>query len=901
MNQDQPIYSLIKEDLIRRFGTAEKGLTEDEASLRLAEYGFNKLSEKKQVSGLAIFFSQFKSILVLILIAAAVLTFAVYLFGGQERSDLIESCLILAIVLLMATLGFIQEYRAEQAIEALKKLLAYKAKVLREGKEHLIDTAYLVPGDVVILEEGLRVPADIRLVQVAALQTNEASLTGESSSVVKQAEPISGLLEIADQNNMVFSGTVVVSGRGVGVVVATGDNTEIGNIAELVATARKEEAPIQKRLDKLGKILGLGTIVVSAFVFIFIVFFAQGYSDLSLNQRLLHSFIAAVALAVAAIPEGLPAVVTISLAFGTSRMLKRKTLVRRLASMETLGSVDVICTDKTGTLTTGDMTVLQIYFDGSVYNLSGVGHALSGDFLLGKEKVDPRGLALILKSGLACNNAVFDSESGKIIGDPTQVALIVSAFKGGVKEPGQRVHEIPFSSERKIASVVVEENGNKVVYTTGAPEVVLAKCSSIIKDGVASPLEEEDKRKILKTNHTMASSALRVLGFAYKEMPNIENDRIEQGLTFLGLQAMSDPPREKVKELITIVKESGIRVIMITGDHLATAKAVASDIGLGGQAVTGAELDAMQKSDFTERVEEIDIYARVNPEHKLRIIEALKSHGHLVAMTGDGVNDAPALKRADIGISMGITGTDVAKEASDIVLLDDHFGTIVAAIEEGRGIFDNIRKFVDYLISCNVGEVLVVFFGLLIFKDIPLTAVMLLWINIITDGLPAVALGLDPVEKGILRYSPKKFQGQIIDRRVWAEIAIFSILLTIATLVLFFLNWPEGLAMARASVFMAIIVFEIVRIANIRGRYNISWNQNIWLLGAIGLSILFQMAIVYLPPFSSLFGVSPIHLLDWVYIIIVSAVLFFILKLTDQILDHFSAFASIKPINKRSV
>ena len=894
MNQDRPIYSLTKEDLFRRFGTGEKGLTEEEATRRLAKYGFNKLSEKRQVSPLAIFFSQFKSILVLVLIAAALITFAVFLFGGHEKSDLIESCLILAIVFLMATLGFIQEYRAERAIEALKKLLAYKAKVVREGKERFIDTSFLVPGDVVTLEEGLRVPADIRLIQVADLQTNEASLTGDSSSVAKQAEPIIGSLEIADQNNMVFSGTGVVSGKGVGIVVATGDNTELGNIAKFVAAAKKEETPIQKRLDKLGKVLGLGTIVISALVFIFIVFFAQGYSHLSLGQRLLHSFIASVALAVAAIPEGLPAVVTISLAFGTSRMLKRKTLVRRLASMETLGSVDVICTDKTGTLTTGDMTVQQIYFDGAVYNLSGVGQTLSGDFSLGQKKVDPKKLALILKSGLACSNAVFDSASGKITGDPTQVALIVSAAKGGVKEVGQRIYEIPFSSERKIASVIIKENGTKVVYTAGAPEVVLAKCSSVVTDGTSSPLEEEDKRRILKINHTMASKALRVLGFAYRKIENIEKDKIEQDLTFIGLQAMSDPPREKVGELIKAVAESGIRVIMTTGDYLATAKAVASEIGIGGEAITGVELETLSKEEFEKKVEAINIYARVNPEHKLRIIEALKSRGHLVAMTGDGVNDAPALKRADIGVAMGITGTDVAKEASDIVLLDDQFGTIVAAIEEGRGIFDNIRKFVDYLISCNVGEVLVVFFGLLIFKDIPLTAVMLLWINIITDGLPAIALGLDPAEKGILRYSPKKFQGQIIDRRTWAEIAIFSILLTVSTLVLFFLNWSEGLAMARASVFMAIVVFEILRIANIRGSYNISWHQNIWLLGAIGLSILFQMAIVYIPPFSSLFGVSPIHLLDWVYIVIVSIALFLIFKLADRILDRLPAFASVE-------
>lgn len=891
MNKSLALYTLKTEALFDRFATRQTGLSGPEAKARLEKYGPNKLSERGKASPFEIYSNQFKSILVLILIAAATLTYAVYFFGEKDLSNLIEGSLILAIVLMMTALGFIQEYRAERAIEALKKLLAYKAKVVRDGQEREIDTAFLVPGDLVVLEEGVRVPADIRLTHVAALRTNEASLTGESISVAKEAQPLSGTLEVADQKNMAFSGTNVVTGRGMGIVVATGDATEIGKIAEFVATARKEETPIQKRLDKLGKLLGWGTIAISAVVFIFIVFFAQGYTTLSLGQRLLHSFIAAVALAVAAIPEGLPAVVTISLAFGTGRMLKRKTLVRSLASVETLGSVDVICTDKTGTLTTGDMTVLQIYFAGSIYTLTGVGHNLSGEFLLGKEKIDPARLNLILKSGLACNNAVFDKESGKIIGDPTQVALIVSAYKGSLKETGSRIYEIPFSSERKIMTVVVEENGNRLVYTAGAPEVVLSKCSSLIGDNKVLPIKEEDKKRISEINEGMASNALRVLGFAYKEVPKIEKDKIEQDLTFIGLQAMSDPPREGVKELIAAVKKSGIRVIMITGDHFATAQAVASDIGIGGEAVTGAELDAMSEDGFIKEVEEIDIYARVNPEHKLRIVEALKAHNHLVAMTGDGVNDAPALKRADIGVAMGIAGTDVAKEASDIVLLDDQFGTIVAAIEEGRGIFDNIRKFVDYLISCNVGEVLVVFFGLLIFKDIPLTAVMLLWINVITDGLPAVAIGLDPAEKGILRYSPKKFQGQIIDRRVWVEIAFFGLALTVATLGIFFLNLPQGLNEARAAAFMAIIIFELLRIANIRSGYKIPLKENLWLLVAIASSIILQMAIVYIPFLSLLFGVSPIHLFDWLYITVVSVILFFVFKLVDRILDRFPALA----------
>ena len=885
MNHDQPLYSLTKEGLFRRLGTGEKGLTQDEAKLRLTRWGVNKLSEKKKISPLAILFNQFKSILILILLAAAVFTYVVYFFGGRASADLVEGSLILAIILLMGILGFFQEYRAERAIAALKKLLAFRATVIRGGKQKEIDTSLLVPGDLVILEEGIKIPADIRLTEALNLHSNESSLTGESVPVQKISTPLDGSLPIADQRNMVFSSTVVTRGRGLGVVVETGDSTQIGKIATFVAETKKEETPIQKRLAHLGQILGWGTIAVSAFVFIFIVFFATGFSHLSLLQRVLQSFIAAVALAVAAIPEGLPAVVTISLAFGTQRILKRNALVRQLSSVETLGSVDVICADKTGTLTAGEMTVREIYYDGATYTVSGVGHNLAGDFFLSGKKIEPSPLSLILKAGLACNNARFE-KAGEISGDPTEEALIVSAYKAAVKTVGKRIHEVPFSSERKMMSVVVEEEGKKIVYTKGAPEVVLARCTKLIKGGKAVPLNEVDKKEILEKNAAMAAAALRVLGFAYKEAEALDQNSLESNLAFIGLQAMMDSPRDEVKGLITQCVKSGIRVVMTTGDHLATAKAVASEIGIGGEAITGAELESLSEEEFEKKVEAINVYARVNPEHKLRIVEGLKKRGHLVAMSGDGVNDAPALKRADIGVAMGITGTDVAKEASDMVLLDDQFATIVAAVEEGRGIFDNIRKFVNYLLSCNVGEVLVVFFALLIFKDLPLTAVMLLWINVITDGLPAVALGLDPAEKGVLRASPKKFQEQIINQRVYLEIAIFGLALTVASLGIFALNLPEGLNEARAAVFMAIVIFELVRLVNIRSGYNLAWSANIWLPVAVAGSLALQIAIVYIPPLSSLFGVSPIDLSDWLYIIIGSVVLFLVLKLISKSLDR---------------
>lgn len=888
------VYSKTKEEVFNLFKTSSKGLSAKEAALRLEQYGLNKLSEKQKISAFEIYLSQFKSLLISILIVAAFFTYLIYFLGGKEQTNFIEGTLILAIVFLITVLGFTQEYRAERAIEALKKLLAFRVNVIRDGTEQEIDTINLVPGDLVVLEEGTKVTADIRLIESFSLHVNESSLTGESIPVAKIVDAVALSPQIADQANMVFSSTIITKGRGKGIVVKTGDDTEIGKIARFVAETRKEETPIQKRLDNLGKVLGYGIIVISIFVFLFIVFISTEYSHLTFFERILDSFIAAVALAVAAIPEGLPAVVTISLASGTQRMLKRKSLVRKLASIETLGSIDTICADKTGTLTTGEMAVRKIYFDGKIFDLKEENHNHQGNFLINKEPVPPESLDLILRAGAFCNNATEDLDK-KIIGDPTETALLVSALKGGIKSVGTRLFEVPFSSERKMMSVVVEEKGKKIVYTKGAPEVILEKCSKFIHEGNVAPLNSAEKTKILSENETLTTSAFRVLGFAYKEIDQIDEANLENDLIFLGFQAMMDPPREDVKTLLNNCQESGIRIIMITGDNLNTAKAVAKEIGIVGGAISGNEFADMKEAEFSKKVNEINIYARVNPADKFKIVESLKNHGHIVAMTGDGVNDAPALKKADIGVAMGVTGTDVAKEASDMVMLDEQFSTIVAAIEEGRGIFDNIRKFVDYLLSCNIGEVFVVFIGLLLFKDLPLTAVMLLWINVITDGLPAIALGLDPAEKGIMRFSPKKFQGEIINKRVWAEIVIFGVILTVACLGLFYLNLQEGsLSEARAAVFMGIIIFELIRLVNIRSTYNIPWFSNIWLPIAILFSIVLQIAIVYVPSFASWFAVSPIDLFDWLYIIIIGSLVFFALKLTDRLLDKIPEFSTSK-------
>jgi Ca2+-transporting ATPase len=875
-------YNLSPAEVVNQLQTNEKGLSDAQVIQRLQIYGPNRLTAKKKVSALALYIEQFKNTLTLILIGSAFLILFIYYFGEKEQSDLIEAGLILAIVLMITILGFIQEFKAEKAIESLKKLLAFKAKVKRNNQEKEIDVSELVPGDIVIIEEGLKVPADMRLIQVANLNVNESSLTGESVPVNKIADEISGPKQIADQKNMLFSGTAVTSGRGLGVVIQTGDKTEIGKIARDVAQTEDEETPIQKRLDEIGKMIGYIILGICAVVFIFIVFFAKEFAAQPLLQRIIHSFIAAVALAVAAIPEGLPAVVTISLALGTQRMLKKNALVRKLNSVETLGSTNVICSDKTGTLTKGEMTIKKIYFEGNLYDVSGTGYETIGEFSLENKHIDKIPFAQLLQAGVYCNNAKLQAD-GTVLGDPTEASLLVVAQKTGkIIEPAERIKEIPFSSERKMMSVVIKQKESYLVYTKGAPEIILKHCK------IRSKAEKE---KILQVNQDLSEQALRNLAFAYKiispsEYKQQNDTQLEQGLTFLGIQAMIDPPRKEVKPLIDECVKSGIRVIMITGDHKATAQAVAREIDIIGEALTGEDLDQMTDQEFEKTVENISIYARVNPGTKMRIVEALKKKGHIVAMTGDGVNDAPALKKADIGIAMGITGTDVAKEAADMVLLDDKFSTIISAIEEGRGIFHNIRKFVAYLLSCNIAEVIVVFLGVMFIQKLLLTAIMLLWINVVTDGIPAIALGLDPAEKNIMHYHPKLFQTQIISKKLWFEMISSGILLTGVVLALFLLNLTHGLQVAQGAAFSAIVIFELVNLYIIRSSYNISFFSNRWLFISILVTILLQVIIVYTPILDNLFEIIPADINDWLYIITASVWLWLAMKLIKLFINR---------------
>lgn len=883
-------YSQSIETLFKTLNTRESGLTEDEAKKRLGQYGLNQLAPKKRPSILSFYLKQFKNTLTLILLTSSFLILFIYLFGGRDSSNLIEGGLILAIILMTTILGFFQEYKAEKAIETLKKLLAYKAKVVRSGVTSEIDVKILVPGDIVVLEEGTKIPSDVRLIKAFSLRINEAPLTGESTPVSKNIDILSGERQIADQKNMAFSGTAVSSGRGIGIVIKTGNKTEIGKIAKDVEGAKEDQTPIQKRLEDLGKMLGFIILTVCVIIFVFIVFFAKDFTSLPLIQRVIHSLIASVALAVAAIPEGLTAVVTISLAYGTQRMLKKNALIRKLNSVETLGSTDVICSDKTGTLTRGEMTVKKIYYNKTFYDVTGVGYETTGEFTTDNKKADPGALNKILEIGLSCNNASLSE--GRSLGDPTEIALLVSAKKAGINANFNRVHEIPFSSERKLMSVVLNDTGDYLVYAKGASEIVLTKCSRILKNGKEISITKEDKEDILKANENMSSMALRNLGFAYKKIPQDEYDSqildeksLENDLVFVGIQGMTDPARIEIKPLIEKLAISDIRVVMITGDHVLTAQAVAKEIGIKGRALTGEELDKLTDNEFENAVEDISIYARINPGVKMRIVDALKKKGHIVAMTGDGVNDAPALKRADIGIAMG-TGTDVAKEASDMVLLDDHFGTIVSAIEEGRGIFHNIKKFVNYLLSCNIGEVFVVFTGVMIFQKLPLTATMLLWINVVTDGLPAAALGLDPPEEGIMNQSPKTFQGQIVTKKMLLTMFIYGILMTIAVLGIFSIDLNEGLSHAQGAAFTAIVMIELIMLYIIRSSFKVSFFKNPWLLYAVFATVVIQVLIVYIPFVSVLFEIENINLFDWTYIIIASSILWIIFKLIKRYLPQ---------------
>ncbi len=861
--------------------TTKSGLSDEEAKRRLSKYGPNEIALKRKRSITTLFLKQFKSILIIVLIVASVFSFLI----GEH----INSIFIIIIVVLNAIFGFVQEYKAEKSIEALKRLTAPETIVIRDGKERKVPVRSLVPGDVVVLEQGAKVPADMRLIQVFDMKIDESAITGESVPVKKDTKTVS-TANLGERRNMAYMGTIVTYGRGIGVVVDTGMNTEMGNIALMIQQSDEEQTPLQKNLEIFGKRLGLLILTICGIIVFTGILHGFNFIDI---------LIIGISLAVAAIPEGLPAIVTVTLALGIQKMSKQNAIVRRMSSVETLGSTTLICSDKTGTLTRNEMVVRKIWSSGEEYDVTGEGYLLNGDFYHKGRKINPKRLEHLLTLAYLCNNASISKINGKweTTGDPTELALKVVAMKSGIKPDMDRIKEIPFTSERKMMTTINKISPRKLmVCSKGAPETILKHCNRILIDGKVSLLTASKKNEILKKNQEFAGNALRVLGFAYKKISTSTKSGFEKDLIFIGLVGMFDSPREGVKNDILTCRKAGIKVVMITGDNENTATAVGREIGLienhnDLSVITGEELNRMSSKELEKVIENISIFARVNPEHKLRIVEAFKSRGHVIAMTGDGVNDAPALKKADIGISMGITGTDVAKEASDMILKDDNFSTIVSAVREGRAIYDNIKKFVQYLLSSNLGEVLVIFTAMIIgFEDpltgsfvLPLTAVQLLWINLLTDGLPAIALGVDPPEENIMMRPPRNPKEKILSRDTLSDIITTGILICIGTIFLFATSLPSGAAKAITVSFTAIVVFELVRIQSIRMRYNMKLFSNTKLVFALMVSFALQLIVVYTPFFQTIFGTVNLNPLDWVKIILAAGTIVFIMWVKTKI------------------
>ena len=907
------------EDIFKELDVNQTGLSQEEAKNRLMQYGPNELKKEKGTSPIKMFFEQFADILMIILLIAVGLSIGSY-FIKQDVGELYDAMVIVAIVLATATLGFVEEFRSEKAVEALKKMTAPTAIVMRSGKEEKIPTSEIVPGDIILLYTGDKIPADARLIEAFNLKIDEAALTGESTPVNKNVAALSEETPFNDRKNMTFTGTIVVYGRGKAVATSTGMSTEFGKIAKMVQTTKEETTPLEKRTSSIGKWIGVLSIVICLTVA------AIGFVE---GRDWLDMVLWGISLAVAAVPEALPAIVTGTLAVGMYRMAKVNAIVKRLPAVETLGCTSVICSDKTGTMTKGEMTVQRIYVNGKAIKVSGVGYEPNGEFLFEDKKIDPSGeeLRILLKTATLCNDAKLEKETQTerwiIKGDPTEGALIVTAAKAELwkeelekKEP--RIAEIPFSSERKCMTTFHELPVKKMAYMKGAPEIVLAKCSKIFSNGKTRKLNAEDKTEILKVNEAMARQALRNLGFAFRDLPEDTADldeKTEKDFTFIGIMGMIDPPREEVKDAIYTCGKAGISVVMVTGDHKLTAVAVARELNLLGEneeeekVLTGEELEKMNDEQLANVVENVVIYARVSPEHKMRIVKAWKAKGRVVAMTGDGVNDAPALKLSDIGVSMGITGTEVTKEASDMVLTDDNFASIVKAAREGREIYDNIKKYLTYLLRCNIMEILVMFIAVVAVPylamiispgsnpaavsdaTIALTATQLLWVNLTTDGLPAIALGVDPGDPDLMERKPRDPNESVFTRDVKTYLTIVPLLMTALLLFGYFYYKPwEGLPQlteARTQLLTAMIMMELANAISARSLkysvFKVGVFKNRFLWYAILLSFGLQLLVLYTPGLSGLFDVNPPEPLDWAFAILFTIIVFGSLELGKYI------------------
>ncbi|GGD65106.1 calcium-translocating P-type ATPase, SERCA-type [Paenibacillus nasutitermitis] len=886
------------EELAQSFqGSLDTGLTPEEAADRLGRLGRNELSEGKKVSPWKLFFGQFKDFMVLVLIGATLIS---GLLG-----EYLDAITIVAIIIINAVLGFVQEYRAEKSLRALKALSAPAAKVMRGSTIVVLPASEVVPGDIVLVESGDRIPADVRFIETNSCYAEESALTGESVPVGKHNQPIAEAeLPLGDQRNIGFMGTMVTRGTAKGLVIRTGMDTEMGKIADLIQQTDSMETPLQHRLEQLGKIL----IIVALGLTILVVL-----AGILHGQPAYEMFLAGVSLAVAAIPEGLPAIVTIALALGVQRMIKRRAIVRKLPSVETLGCASVICSDKTGTLTQNKMTVTNLWIGGRQMQVTGEGYDPVGSVTENGNALDTKHdlpLRRLLQVAALCNNAslvqveveseakrkkskeIVESEEWVLKGDPTEGALTVLAAKLGVTAKSMdglynRVKEYPFDSERKRMSVLVSHQGGRLICTKGAPDMLMERCAYVLWDGKVVPFTSTLKQKVTDAGEAMAQSALRVLGFAYRDLrphdaTEVEGD-VECQLVFVGLSGMIDPPRREVREAIATCRRAGIKTVMITGDHQLTAEAIAGQLGImprGGLSVSGQQLAAMSDEQVDRLVDNIYVYARVSPEHKLRIVKALQRKGHVVAMTGDGVNDAPAIKAADIGIAMG-TGTDVSKEAASLVLSDDNFSTIVAAIEEGRGIYENIRKFIRYLLASNVGEILTMFLAMMAGLPLPLVPIQILWVNLVTDGLPAMALGVDQAEKDLMQHKPRSAKENIFARRMGWKIISRGVLIGICTLAAFWITLSKApgsasnLVEAQTVAFATLVMAQLIHVFDCRSSRSIfhrNMFQNKYLLLAVLSSVLLMLCVLYIEALQPIFKTVPLGFRDWCLVLVAAGI-----------------------------
>ena len=855
-------YKKSKNEILKELDVDEKnGLSSNEALRRLEKYGKNKLVTKKKKTLFKQFLSQLKDVMIYILIIAAIIS----AFLGEISDALI----ILLVIVINAVIGVVQESKAEKALDALKELSTPKALVKRDGSLKEILSEDIVPGDIVIIDAGRYIPGDLRLIDTANLKIEESAFTGESVPSEKDASFLPDKeIPIGDQNNMAFMSTLATYGRGVGVVVGTGMNTEIGKIAKMIEQEENDETPLQKKLSELGKILGF--LAVGICILIFIISFFQG-------RDLLEMFLTSISLAVAAIPEGLPAIVAIVLALGVQRMVKKNAIIRKLPAVETLGSVSIICSDKTGTLTQNKMTVTTVYTNDSYIKES--------EFNLNENESK-----LLVDCMVLCNDATYSEKNQT--GDPTEIALLESSFKLNIlkeklEKDFKRIDEIPFDSDRKLMTTVNLVDNNKArVFTKGALDSILSICNKISINGKLLDFTKEYKAKVLENSNIMSDKALRVLAFAYKDISkeNIVLDSLEKDLVFIGMVGMIDPPRLEVKDSIKLCKSAGITPVMITGDHKNTAFAIANELGIAediSQAITGHEIDKFKEEEFNEKIINYRVFARVSPEHKVKIVKAFKSHGNIVSMTGDGVNDAPSLKAADIGVAMGITGTDVSKGASDMILTDDNFSTIVSAVEEGRKIYLNIKKSIVFLLSCNLGEILTLFTAILLNWNSPLQPIHILWVNLITDSFPALALGVDKTKEDVMNNPPRNPKESIFIKSDKIQLIINGVLIGGITLFAFKLGerlYADSLIHAQTMAFVVLSVSQLFLSlslrSNIKSAFSLGIFSNKYLVYSILLGIFLQVIIISISFIANIFKVTPLLLYDWIVVILVSLIPF---------------------------